>query len=145
MLDVLAAAATWLRARGVEQWPERFPAGWVMPPIERGETWLAEADSRVVGTLTVQWTDELFWGKQAPDAGYLHRLAVTEHGSGRGEQLPQWAERHAASAGKSYLRLDCVASNVRLRTYYEQSGYAYLGDAAVGSYTQSLYEKRVLE
>ncbi|GAA3436322.1 hypothetical protein GCM10018954_059310 [Kutzneria kofuensis] len=25
MLDLLAGAASWLRGRGIEQWPERFP------------------------------------------------------------------------------------------------------------------------
>ena len=55
----------------------------------------------------------------------------------------RWAEEHAAAAGKAFLRLDCVASNARLRAYYGRAGYGRVGDVTVGEYTQVRYEKRV--
>jgi GNAT superfamily N-acetyltransferase len=143
VLDVLADAASWLRKRGVEQWPERFDPDWVMPAIERGETWLAELDDEVLGTLVVQWEDPLFWAGYPDDAGYLHRLAVRLHGQAMGAQILRWAEQHAADAGKTYLRLDCVASNALLRAYYERAGYEHVADVTVGPYTQARYEKRM--
>jgi hypothetical protein len=60
VLDVLADAAAWLRVKGVEQWPDRFSPEWVMPTIETGETWLAERDGWIVGSLVVQRDDPLF-------------------------------------------------------------------------------------
>jgi GNAT superfamily N-acetyltransferase len=143
VLDVLADAGRWLRARGIEQWPERFDAEWVRPAIERGDTWLAERDREVLGTLVVQWDDPVFWAGYRLNAGYLHRLAVRDRGTGLGVELLRWAEQHVAHAGRQYLRLDCVASNDRLRSYYERAGYAHLGDVTVGPYTQARYEKRV--
>jgi len=143
VLSVLADAAAWLRERGVEQWPDRFPTEWVMPAIEAGETWLAEHDGQIAGTLVVQWDDPLFWAGYPNDAGYLHRLAVRRHGDGLGGRLLQWAERHAAAAGKVYLRLDCVASNESLRAYYERAAYQHVGNVTVDEYIQSRYEKRV--
>jgi GNAT superfamily N-acetyltransferase len=143
VLDVLADASAWLQARGIKQWPERFDASWVMPAIERGETWLAEAEREVVGTLVVEWEDELCWAGYPADAGYLHRLAVRRRESGLGGQLLRWAEEHTAAAGKPFLRLDCVAWNDPLRAYYERAGYEYVGDVTVGPYTQARYEKRV--
>jgi GNAT superfamily N-acetyltransferase len=145
VLDVLADASAWLRARGIEQWPERLDAGWVKPAIERGETWLAvhEPDGENVGTLVVEWEDELFWAGYPADAGYLHRLAVRRRGTGIGAQLLQWAERHTAGAGKPWLRLDCVAWNGPLRGYYERAGYEHVDDVTVGPYTQARYQKRV--
>jgi GNAT superfamily N-acetyltransferase len=143
VLAVLSDAAAWLRAQGVEQWPDRFSTEWVMPTIEAGETWLAEANGEAVGTLVVQWDDPLFWTGYPSDAGYLHRLAVRRHGDGLGGRLLQWAEHHAAGAGKTYLRLDCVASNESLRAYYERAAYEYVGDVTVDQYVQSRYEKRV--
>jgi GNAT superfamily N-acetyltransferase len=143
VLAVLAGASAWLRARGVEQWPNRFEASWVSPAIERGETWLADIDGEVAGTLVVQWEDAMFWAGYPDDAGYLHRLAVLRHGDRLGGRLLAWAERHAAANGKAYLRLDCVAWNDPLRAYYERAGYACAGDVMVGEYTQSRYEKRV--
>jgi GNAT superfamily N-acetyltransferase len=143
VLDLLAEAAAWLGARGVEQWPDRFERDWVMPAIERGETWLAEGDGEVVGSLVVQWKDPIFWPGYPADAGYLHRLAVRLHGEGIGAQLLRWAEQHAAYAGKTFLRLDCVASNELLRAYYERAGYERVADVTVGPYTEARYEKRV--
>ena len=55
VVAVLVDAAVWLRARAVEQWPDRFPTEWVLPAIEAGETWLAELDGQIVGTLVLQW------------------------------------------------------------------------------------------
>jgi GNAT superfamily N-acetyltransferase len=143
VLAVLADAAAWLRARGVDQWPDRFPVDWVMPAIDRGETWLADVDGEVFGTLVVQWEDPIFWAGFPRDAGYLHRLAVRRTGRGQGGVLLRWAEQHAAGHGKTFLRLDCVAENAGLRGYYERAGYAHVGDVTVGEYTQARYEKRV--
>jgi GNAT superfamily N-acetyltransferase len=143
VLDVLADAAGWLREREIDQWPERFDRDWVMPAIERGETWLAERDGEVVGSLVVQWEDPMFWAGYPNDAGYLHRLAVRRPGTGLGAQLLRWAERHTSDAGKPFLRLDCVAGNEELRAYYERAGYEHVGHVTVGPYTQARYEKRV--
>jgi GNAT superfamily N-acetyltransferase len=143
VLDVLANAAAWLRSRGVEQWPDRFATDWVMPAIEAGETWLAELDGQIVGSLVVQWDDPLFWAGYPSDAGYLHRLAVRRHGDNLGARLLLWAEGHAVAEGKTYLRLDCVAWNDSLRAYYERAGYEYLGDVTVDEFTQARYQKRV--
>jgi GNAT superfamily N-acetyltransferase len=142
VLAVLADAAAWLRARGVEQWPDRFATDWVMPAIEAGESWLAEIDGQIVGSLVVQWADPLFWTGYPGDAGYLHRLAVRRHGDGLGARLLLWAEGHAAAEGKTYLRLDCVASNESLRAYYERAGYEHVGDVTVDEFTQARYQKR---
>jgi GNAT superfamily N-acetyltransferase len=143
VLAVLADAAAWLRVQGVEQWPDRFPPEWVMPTVEAGETWLAEIDGQIIGSLVVQWEDPLFWAGYRSDAGYLHRLAVRRHGDGLGARLLLWAEGHAAAEGKSYLRLDCVAWNGSLRAYYERAGYEHVGDVTVDEFTQARYEKRV--
>ena len=143
MLGVLTDAARWLTERGVEQWPDRFSVEWVMPAIERGETWLAEVDGEAVGTLVVQWDDPMFWAGYPAEAGYLHRLAVRRPGGGDGGVLLEWAERLAADHGRAFLRLDCVASNAPLRAYYERAGYEHVGDVTVGGYTQARYEKPV--
>jgi hypothetical protein len=143
VLDVLTDAARWLRARGIDQWPERFDIEWVMPAIERGETWLAERDGEIVGSLVVQWEDPIFWAGYPADAGYLHRLAVRRHGDRLGERLLRWAEGHTAHNDKAFLRLDCVAGSEPLRHYYEGAGYEHVDDVAIGPYTQARYEKRV--
>jgi GNAT superfamily N-acetyltransferase len=145
VLELLAESAAWLQARGIDQWPARFERDWVLPAIDRSETWLAERDGNVVGSLVVQWEDPIFWAGYPADSGYLHRLVVRRHGDGLGAELLRWAEQHTASNGKVFLRLDCVAWNDPLRTYYQHAGYKHVGDVTVGPYTQARYQKRVVQ
>ena len=53
-----------------------------------------------------------------------------------------WVERTCIAAGKTWLRLDCVAWNEPLNDYYRRAGFAYR--RAVGVYNPvNLYEKRL--
>lgn len=129
VLAVLDEAAAWLRASGIEQWPERFKPEWIAPAIDRGETWLARLDGVVAGTITLDWDDPLWSGLRA-HAGYVHQLAVRRSAAGLGASLLDWATATSQALGCSYLRLDCVSTNRRLRTYYETRGFQHQGDVA---------------
>jgi len=130
VLRVLDEAARWLRERGIEQWPARFERSWVEDAIRRGETWLAAVDGRVVATVTLDWTDAVWAGIPA-NAAYLHRMAVRRRSAGLGAVILGWTAGFARQHGREALRLDCVASNRRLRAYYEAAGFVFRGDAAV--------------
>jgi GNAT superfamily N-acetyltransferase len=129
--QILERASAWLRTRGIEQWPERFSLDWIGPALARGETWLANCDARTAGTLTISLADPA-WPEDTDDACYVHRLAVERHAAGLGSALLNWAGEHAAALERRFLRLDCVASNERLRHYYESAGFAWRGDVEVG-------------
>lgn len=129
-MAILNSAASWLSSKGVEQWPERFAANQVLPTIMQGHTWLARLDGEAVGTITLEWSDAL-WDTRSGDAGYVHRLAVHRSASGLGLRLLEWAAEAVSLRGRSILRLDCVARNHRLRTYYEAAGFRHCGDAVV--------------
>lgn len=131
VLAVLDEAAAWLKGSGVEQWPDRFEAAWVEPAIERGETWVARLDGVAAGTITLDWEDPL-WSDQNGTAGYVHRMAVRRSAAGLGAALLDWAVATSSALGCTYLRLDCVTSNSRLRSYYESKGFQHQGDVAVG-------------
>ena len=65
-------------------------------------------------------------------AAYLHRMAVRRTEAGLGPVILAWAADIARQHDCDALRLDCVASNGRLRAYYEAAGFACRGDVAVG-------------
>jgi RimJ/RimL family protein N-acetyltransferase len=141
--SVLEEASAWLRSRGIDQWPVRWPDEWIVPGVEAGTTWLARRDRDVVGTITLQWDDPVFWGDQPAVAGYVHRLAVRRVAAGAGTALLAWAEHEVVRAGRELLRLDCWTGNDRLRAYYEAAGFTYVGDTVEETWTASRYEKRV--
>jgi GNAT superfamily N-acetyltransferase len=130
VLSVLNEAAAWLAGQGISQWPPRFELPWVQGAIYRGETWLVAEDGRISATVTVDWSDPA-WGDAGGSAGYLHRMAVRRRAAGLGTVILDWAAGLARRHDRSALRLDCVASNDRLRAYYEAAGFAWRGDIAV--------------
>lgn len=130
VLAILNSAASWLSSEGVEQWPDRFDADLVLPALMQGHTWVARLDGEAAGTLTLDWSD-ILWDSRNEDAGYVHRLAVLRSSPGLGLRLLEWAAETVRLRGRCSLRLDCVASNHRLRQYYESAGFRHCGDVSV--------------
>lgn len=127
ILAILNSASSWLSSRGVEQWPKQFTVDQVLPIVMQGHTWLARLDGEPAGTITLDWSD-ILWDSRSEDAGYVHRLAVLRSASGLGRRLLEWAGETARRRGRSVLRLDCVATNHKLRMYYEAAGFRHRGD-----------------
>ncbi|MEU8761548.1 GNAT family N-acetyltransferase [Streptomyces sp. NPDC048659] len=125
------AAARWMLARGVTgQWlPGELGEDHFRRVLERDEVWLAEDAGRVVGAWELWWRDEAAWGPQPPVAGYVHRLMVDREAAapGTGRLLLRAAEARVRAAGRSRVRLDCLAGNAPLNAYYEGAGYREVG------------------
>ena len=143
---LLEDAAAWILARGIRQWPARFPRRFVAAAIRDHEVYLALDGPQAVGTFTIQWADEPVWGRRPDDAGYVHRLAVRRDRAGQG--LGRWllarAEERIRAAGRRYLRLDCMAANAGLRRYYESAGFVGRGEVAIGAWLAARYERDLL-
>lgn len=124
-------AARWMLARGVTgQWrPGELDEEHFRRIMERDEVWLAESSGRVVGAWELWWSDEAAWGSQPPVAGYVHRLMVDRAAAapGTGRVLLEAAEARVAGAGRTHVRLDCLAGNDPLNAYYQAAGYRVVG------------------
>ncbi|MFD5233082.1 GNAT family N-acetyltransferase [Streptomyces qaidamensis] len=127
-------AARWMPARGVTgQWrPGELDEDRFRRAMAHGEVWLAEAGGRLAGAWELWWEDEDAWGPQPPVAGYVHRLMVerTATAPGTGRLLLDAAERRVAEAGRTRVRLDCLAANAQLNAYYLDAGYRVVGHKA---------------
>lgn len=145
-------AALWQLARGIEQWlPGEKTEAHFVDRMREGEVWLAHTGTTLTGAFELWWDDPAAWGPRPPEAGYIHRLMTAPHLAppGTGRTLLARAEARIAQAGRPYARLDCLASNPRLRAYYESAGYTVVGEqrakeAGTGSpYAVTLLEKRL--
>nr|WP_202511152.1 GNAT family N-acetyltransferase [Streptomyces sp. SID5643] len=127
-------AARRLLSRGVTgQWrPGERDEDHFRRVMAHGEVWLAETGGRLAGAWELWWEDEEAWGPQPPVAGYVHRLMVdrTVTAPGTGRLLLDAAERRVAGAGRTRVRLDCLAGNARLNAYYAEAGYRVVGHKA---------------
>src|SRR5437879_5851147 len=102
VIDILAEVSGWLMAKGISQWPARFPRDIVAETVDRGELYVAALGQELVATVTLQWSDPAFWGER-DDAGFVHRLAVRRAYAGAGHLLIDWAEQQAARCGRRHL------------------------------------------
>jgi GNAT superfamily N-acetyltransferase len=142
---LLDEATVWAGERGYEQWPLPFPHDEIAAAVERGEVYVAELGGNAVATVTLLWDDPQYWPDARPDAAYVHKLAVSRACSGRriGQAIVEWADRTAASAGRDFLRLDCLRDNPGIRAYYERLGFEHRDDLVVNGRNMSIYERHV--
>lgn len=134
-LDYLLAArreaASWLGARGIDQWSRDYPADKLLATIEAGVVFMLRDGAETAGTITLTpeaedglWTD----AELAEPARYINKLTVSRSYAGRdlGGRLLNWAGGRAARDGAGWLRLDAWTSNERLHQYYLEHGFSYV-------------------
>jgi len=147
VLETLQGPSRWLSSKGLEtRWLlGRAFRQTIKDNIESGDVYVVKGVEGTVGTITLQWNDKKFWGDIPPGAGYVHKLAITRSHAGQrlGLRLLSWAEAKTRAEGKSYLRLDCVASNKTIREYYEKAGFVHVRDTLAAGWKASLYEKKL--
>ena len=98
-------------------------------------TYVACQDGEILATFTLysqqsEW-DQHIWGQEEnPEVLYLHRLAVRpQHMKNRiGKDILSWIDENLYKT----IRLDCVAHNPKLCTYYEENGFSLIGTTADG-------------
>jgi GNAT superfamily N-acetyltransferase len=133
--SILAEAAAWLAAKGIDQWPAGFREATTLRRIRQGSVYLAYAADEPVATVTLDaWADPELWTGAADDAGYVHRLAVRRAWAGRGigEALLDWAGEHVAASGGRWLRLDCMRDNQPLHDYSLRLGFEHVRTIELG-------------
>jgi hypothetical protein len=145
-IAILDEAAARLHARGIQQWASPPPPGlWRLleREIADGRLFLVRLadDARTIGLFRLRWEDA-YWTAFAGKAGYIHSFALCNDacGYGIGQQILGWIGDYLRDRQCRYLRLDCIASNARLRRYYEEQGFLYRGQVVDGDYTLALYE-----
>ena len=147
VLGILDEAASWMSENKIPTVWELggFSRQLFLDQIANGDVYIGSIDDKPVGTFILQWNDLQFWGKQPPDAGYVHKLATRPAYTGRGigVEMLKWAETTAKAAGKRFLRLNCLAEDRKIRDYYERAGFVYRGDFAGPKGVASLYEKNL--
>jgi GNAT superfamily N-acetyltransferase len=145
VLGILDEAAEWIIEQKLPSvWePGGFSREIVLEQILCAEVHVGLVDGKPAGTITLQWSDLVFWGEQEPDSGYVHKLAVRPVYAGQkiGLEMLKWAEATAIEAGKRFLRLNCLAADRKIRDYYEHAGFLYKGDVVRPKAVATLYEK----
>ena len=150
-LHLLREAAIWLKDNAIGYWqnwldPSAEHVAWIKEGFDKNEFHFVENDnSELVGMFRLQFEDELFWGKQINEAGYIH--SFTTNRSFRGSQLGcsilRLIEQLLLAKGIYLLRLDCSPDVEGLCKYYEDFGFVPQGIVSVHQERLQLYEKPI--
>ncbi|UJF35508.1 GNAT family N-acetyltransferase [Paenibacillus hexagrammi] len=145
VLRLWLEAAEWLEVKGILQWrPNSFTQESVLEHYQKTELYIAKLNETIVGSFSIQWSDEFIWEElNNNSSGYIHRLVVARNfkGMNLGIELLTWAERYIQSTGKKASRLDCMADNQHLNTFYRKAGYNYIKRINRKYWSASLFEK----
>jgi ribosomal protein S18 acetylase RimI-like enzyme len=147
ILNILGETSDWLGSSGVHEMPNSLPDEinhQVEEEISRGRVFLARAklDNSTVGVMQIDWMDMLYWPMDPIGAGYINNFAITKsfQGNSIGKAMIEWAKEFVREQGRCFIRLNCLASNLPLRQYYERLGFIFRGEVFDRNYTAALYE-----
>lgn len=149
-LDLLRKSALWLRTKNIDYWqnwinPQKIYVDWITQGFEANQFYFVQQDSKVIGIFRLQWEDEIFWGKQDENSGYIHSFTIDRdfYGLGIGKQVLSRIEELCLDNNKHFLRLDCGINTPKLCKYYEDYGFQAVGEVVVGNEQLRLYEKQI--
>jgi|tagenome__1003787_1003787.scaffolds.fasta_scaffold20832577_1 GNAT superfamily N-acetyltransferase len=133
---LLDAAAEWHQERGLRHWTPGTFTDEIADTIAHGTLHAGWLNGTLVGCFMldegsprlVQWLTE--HGREPRSGLIIGRLAVAREavGQGLGAELLNEAHALADRQGVAFVWLDCPAENERLRRYYQEAGFSYLGD-----------------
>ncbi|WP_017611647.1 GNAT family N-acetyltransferase [Nocardiopsis salina] len=127
LTELREACARWQQQRGIDQWsPGELSLATFADQIDRRQWWVLRDGHTVQAAVRLLDEDPHIWPEEpAGGALYVHGLMAdrTRAGRGTGGRLLTWAEERARERGLHTVRLDCVAHNHALRSYYEHRGY----------------------
>jgi len=111
---------------GSALWPNPCPKEYVEDLIASRDVHISLIAGSIAATMAVSLEDPRYWGDQADDAIYIHRLAVhpAYNGMGIGGRMLDRANEYALNRDRGYIRLDC---NQHLTSYYESQGFILQG------------------
>lgn len=150
-LSLLKGAARWLCERGINYWqhwhdPSPEFLSWLEDGFCKKQIYYVFTESKIIGMFRLQWSDEMFWGKQKDDAGYIHLFTVDRiyYGQGVGKLILTNIESMCKEHGKKYLRLDCGVNINKLCKYYEENGFIEKGIVELFGERLKLHEKQLI-
>ncbi|ALM21631.1 hypothetical protein AAT17_10480 [Nonlabens sp. MIC269] len=150
VVELLQIAARHLKESGVDQWsywlqPPEDKLQWVQQGVDAAEFTLVYSNSILVGMYRLMKEDIPYWGKQDIAAFYIHSLVIHPDYTGNriGVKLMKAIEKKAASHRIGILRLDCLANNEKLCSYYKGMGFKPVGTVHMPHSTNQLFEKHL--
>lgn len=146
--SVLQEAARALEGRNQPLWSQADLTSEALGTVyPQAEMVLGMLEGEAVAGMVLLEEDLLFWPEVTENESlFIHKLAVVPKAQGQGvaARMLRFASTRARELGKRYLRLDCAAERPKLRAFYEDYGFSYVGACQVGQFSAALYEQEII-
>ncbi|WP_176167324.1 GNAT family N-acetyltransferase [Mesobacillus jeotgali] len=95
-------------------------------------------DGKIIGSFGIKKVAELH---VAESGNYLYQIAIQPEyqGRGYGALLTSWACKYSRGMGED-LYLNCWAGNEKLKNFYSENGFEYVGDFPEEDYYISIFK-----
>ena len=136
--DILNAATQKLLAKGVMQWEYPWDEETVASFIN--DFYIVLCDGAAVGCFGLKTYSSLTFTEDNSGL-YFYHLAVHPkyNGQGIGKDICRWVKEYSENNSTS-IYLDCWAGNDKLRSFYTDAGYEYMGDFPEEDYFISAFK-----
>jgi ribosomal protein S18 acetylase RimI-like enzyme len=107
-----------------------FDKAMVEREIAEKKQWKIMEEGAMACIFAIAYEDPFIWKEKNKDpAIYIHRIVTHPawHGRHYVKAIIDWAKVHAAENGKQFIRMDTWGDNVKLKDYYVNSGFNFLG------------------
>lgn len=148
VFDILHENALWLESHDIFQWPLDWleaKRDEIRASVEQGLFYSVKINGDIAAVVEITSVADEFWKNEQSAALYVHKLALRREfsGQGLGRKIIALIEERAQQLGIEYLRLDCVAHNLKLRDYYESCLFQFKGEINLGEINLALYEYEI--
>lgn len=123
------AAVDYQRKNGYNLWPE-FERGLIEKEISEKRNYKIIEGNEIACVFSIVYNDPIIWEEKDKDpAMYLHRISTNPAFKGKGIMnfIKDWSVKHARENNKKFIRMDTWGDNEKLKEYYLNCGFTYIG------------------
>jgi len=154
IMQIINKAKVFLKDSGIDQWQKGYPNEEVIrEDICRGESYVAEIDHVVVGSVAITFSQEHHydtlrdgeWLNKDGAYAVIHRIAVDSDYKGKGIAGFLMSQAEVLGAGKiQSIRIDTHENNISMQSAIKKQGFDLCGKITLLDGTDRLsFEKRI--
>jgi len=141
IVNILNKVTYHLYKKGINQWDYPWSYEKIEEDINSGDVYVISAEDLIIGTFSIKDIDNLASILIERDSKYLYRIAILPEHQGKniGNKIINYSIEYSRKFNKS-LYLDCWAGNEKLKSFYKNAGFDYLGDYPEEDYFISVFK-----
>ncbi|MDV3428373.1 MAG: GNAT family N-acetyltransferase [Bacillota bacterium] len=140
IVNILNKVTLHLHKKGINQWDYPWSYEKIEKDINSGHVYVISAEDLIIGTFSIKNIDKISIAEIEKGSKYLYRIGILPEYQGKnaGIKIINYTFEYSRKLNKS-LYLDCWAGNEKLKSFYKNAGFDYLGDFPEGDYFISVF------